>query len=79
MGVRIVTVTDNDGFEHGSAILCTVTGSFVRPLSGHPQSVFDAKLTGAIFWYLTNKYGSGRVEHKMSHEELQHLQEDLAP
>ena len=44
MGWYLVEVRDLDGDQEGYAIFDSVTGGIVRPLEGHPQSVFDEVL-----------------------------------
>ena len=48
MGWHIVRVEDQAGRDEGTAIFCSTTGAFVRPLVGHPQSVFSEKVTEAL-------------------------------
>jgi len=74
MGWYLVRVHDLDGGDEGCAIFCSVTGSFVRPMVDHPQSVFDEKVARRIAAYLVDTHGDPRKgEHTIDPETLRAL------
>lgn len=70
MGWYIVEVQEPDSQRsEGFAIFDSATGGIVRPLIGHPQSVFSEKVAHAVANYLTAEHGDPRKgEHAVDSE-----------
>lgn len=65
MGWYIAEVRDENRDTAGYCIVDSVTEAVVRPLSDHPQSIFDEVTAHAIAKVFERKYGDPRYDHMM--------------